>query len=686
MALLAELVSDASIPGRFQLMSLTASEGLSRPFEYQVELLSDKPGLTLPDYLGKGMTVSLKLIDGKRYFHGLVARFAHTGRRTRQFYHYTATLRPWFWFLSRTQDCRIFQDMTVVEIVEKVFADHSAIAKVKKKLTGTYTKWTYCVQYRESDMNFVARMLEQEGIYYYFTHTQAGHELVLCDNMSAHTAVGGYETIPFSANWADDEEISEHVSSWGVGVQVLPTKAVLGDFDFEKPATVLRKEHSVSRTHDLASYEVFDYPGEYTEPGDGVAYAKVRAEEQQAGYKLVNGDSDARGMTCGSTFTVSGLPDEAQNGEYLLTSTNIYVEEGVQVGAQERGDGHYSCHFQAMPTAEIFRPSRTTPKPMVYGPQTAMVVGTEGEGKIHTDKYGRIRVQFHWDREGKKDEGKSTCWMRVSQPWAGKNFGAISIPRIGDEVVVSFMEGDPDQPLVTGRVYNADYMPPYELPAKAFLTGILSRSVGSTAAAEANELRFSDDPGSEYIWLQAQKDFHREVENDDHDTVKNNQYIDVTGDREEKVGKDVQFTVGGSVKTAIAVDNHLDVGGDHIQAAGGVLNIKAGRDFALEAGSNGGMKIGSALDIKAGTDMKAEGGMNVDIKGGMNVTIQAGMTLTLKAGACTVVLGPSGVSIDGPMVNINCGGGGGSAQSASPAAPAAPQAAKAPDADVDPNK
>jgi type VI secretion system secreted protein VgrG len=240
MALLAELVSDASIPGRFQLMSLTASEGLSRPFEYQVELLSDKPGLTLPTYLGKGMTVSLKLIDGKRYFHGLVARFAHTGRRTRQFYHYTATLRPWFWFLSRTQDCRIFQDMTVVEIVEKVFADHSAIAKVKKKLTGTYTKWTYCVQYRESDMNFVARMLEQEGIYYYFTHTQAGHELVLCDNMSAHTAVGGYETIPFSANWADDEEISEHVSSWGVGVQVLPTKAVLGDFDFEKPATVLR--------------------------------------------------------------------------------------------------------------------------------------------------------------------------------------------------------------------------------------------------------------------------------------------------------------------------------------------------------------------------------------------------------------------------------------------------------------
>lgn len=683
MALLAELISDASIPGRFQLMSLTASEGLSRPFEYQVELLSDKPGLKLEDYLGKGMAVSLKLIEGKRYFHGLVSRFSHSGRRTRQFYHYTATLRPWFWFLSRTQDCRIFQEMTVVQIVEKVFADHSGIAKVKKKLQGSYTVWPYCVQYRESDMNFVARMLEQEGIYYYFEHTQSGHELVLCDNMSAHQAVSGYETIPFSANWAADEEMSEHVNSWGVGVQVLPTKTILGDYDFEKPATVLRKEHEVSRTHDLANYEVFDYPGEYTEPGDGTAYAKVRAQEQQAGFKQVNGDGDARGLSCGATFTVSGLPDDSQDGEYLTISTNIYVEEGVQIGAQERGEGHFSCHFQAMPSSEIFRPARTTPKPMVYGPQTAVVVGPSGE-HIYTDKYGRIKVQFHWDRLGQKDD-KTTCWIRVSQPWAGKGFGAISIPRIGDEVVVNFMEGDPDQPLVTGRVYNADFMPPYQLPAKSYLTGILTRSMGSTTATDANELRFSDEPGKEYIWLQAQKDFHREVENNDYDTVKNDQFIILAGNRQESVGKDIQLDVAGLVKTAIAGDNHLDVGGDDIHAVGGVINLKAGGDFALDSGGSGGMNMASGMDLKAGQDIKAEGGMNVHIKGGMNVTIEAGMTLTLKNASCSVVLGPSGVTIDGPLVNINCGGSGSAAQAAQPAKPADPQKAEKPAADSDPN-
>jgi Type VI secretion system/phage-baseplate injector OB domain/Bacterial toxin homologue of phage lysozyme, C-term len=310
------------------------------------------------------------------------------------------------------------------------------------------------------------------------------------------------------------------------------------------------------------------------------------------------------------------------------------------------------------------------------------VVGPSGE-HIYTDKYGRVKVQFHWDRLGQRNE-KSTCWMRVSQPWAGKGFGAMSIPRIGDEVVVSFLEGDPDQPLITGRVYNAQFMPPYALPANKTVTGILTRSMGKTSAAEANELRFEDAPGKEYIWLQAQKDFHREVENNDHDTVKNDQYITVAKKRQEDIGTDLEQTVGGKVKQSYASDHHHQVSGDYLHESGGVINLKSGGEFSLESGAAGGIKTSQALDIKAGMDLKAEGGMNVHIKGGMNVTIEAGMTLTLKAGAGSIVIGPATIAIDAPMVNINGGGGGGSASAANPKAPAKPAKAVKPKAVKDP--
>lgn len=682
MALLAELICDVPAKGKMQLMSLSASEGLSRPFEYQVEILSDKADLDLAKFLGKSMTVALELPEGKRYFNGLVSRFAHSGRRTRQFHHYQATLRPWFWFLSRTQDCKIFQEKTVVQIIEDVFGDHSGIAKFKKSLQSSYTAWDYCVQYRESDMNFVSRMMEQEGLYYYFEHTQGGHEMVLCDSISAHHAVSGYEKLPYEANWsAAHGDQADGVTSWSVGMQVLPSKVVLADYDFTRPSHQLRKEHAVVRQHDLSSYEVFDYPGEYTQDADGQAYAKIRAQEQQAGYRVASAQTDARGVACGATFKVEGLPDASQDGEYLVLSTNIFIEEGVQIGGEDGSDGHFSCDFQVMPTADTYRAPRLTPKPMVYGPQTAMVVGPSGE-HIYTDKYGRVKVQFHWDRLGQKND-KSSCWMRVSQPWAGKSFGAINIPRIGDEVVVSFLEGDPDQPLITGRVYNEDFMPPYELPAQAHVTGIYTRSKGSTTQTEANELRFSDEPGKEYFSLQAQKDFFREVENDDHDLVKKDQYIKVVGNRQDRVEGTLDTEIIGNVTTAHKADQHLDVTGDYLQKGGGVMNYDVTGDWALKSGAKVGAESATDMAFKAGTDLMAEGSMNVHLKGGMNVTIEAGMTLTLKAGPATIVLGPSGVSIDGPLVNINCGGGGGSAKSASPPSPAAPIAPKEPTSQID---
>lgn len=683
MAQIAELICDVGGKGQMQLLSMSGSEGLSRPFEYQVEILCDKPDLKLADFLGKSMTVAVTQPEGgTRYFNGLVARFAQSGRRTKQYFHYQATLRPWFWFLSRTQDCKIFQEKTVVQIVEEVFGDHSGLAKFKKSLTASYTPWVYCVQYRESDMNFVSRMLEQEGLYYYFEHTESGHEMVLCDSISAHGSVTGYAQVPYRANWADRDDLMESVHSWSAGVQVLPTKVVLADFDFERPSTSLSKTHTVSRSHDQASFEVFDYPGEYTQDGDGVSYAKVRAQEQQAGFRVASAQTDARGVTCGYTFKVKGLPDNSLDDEYLVIGTNVFVEEGVQIGGEEGSQGQYSCEFQAMPTADTYRAPRVTPKPMVYGPQTAKVVGPSGE-PIYTDKYGRVKVQFHWDRLGKKDD-KSSCWVRVSQPWAGNGFGAISIPRIGDEVVISFLEGDPDQPLITGRVYNAEFMPPYSLPANSHTTTILSRSMGATDPDQANELRFCDDPGKEYIWLQAQKDFHREVENNDHDTVKNDQYITVTKKRQEDIGTDLEQTIGGKAKIQVGSDYHVTAGGDHLHDAGGVINIHAGGDFALESGGKGGIKTAQALDIKAGMDVKAEAGMSMHIKAGMSLTIESGMSITLKAGAGSIVIGPGTISIDAPMVNINGGGGGGAASAANPAKPAKPEAPAKPVAVKDP--
>ena len=465
-------------------------------------------------------------------------------------------------------------------------------------------------------------------------------------------------------------------------MQVLPMQVVLADFDFERPASPLSQSGSVTRSHAQSGAEVFDYPGEYTVDGDGTAYARIRAQEQQASYRVASAQTDARGVACGHTFKVRGLPDGALDDEYLVVSTNIHVQEGVQVGGEEGGEGHYACDFQAMPTADTFRAPRVTPKPMVYGPQTAKVVGPSGE-PVYTDKYGRVKVQFHWDRLGKNDD-KSSCWVRVSQLWAGNGFGAISIPRIGDEVVVSFLEGDPDQPLITGRVYNAQFMPPYALPANSHTTTILSRSMGSSDGDSANELRFCDKPGEEYIWLQAQKDFHREVENNDHDTIKNDQYITVVKKRQEDIGTDLEQTIGGKAKIKVASDYHVTAGGDHLHDAGGVININAGGDFALESGGKGGIKTAQALDIKAGMDVKTEAGMSMHIKAGMSLTIESGMSITLKAGAGTIVIGPGTISIDAPMVNINGGGGGGSASAASPAKPAKPEAPAKPAAVKDP--
>ena len=525
-----------------------AYDELSRLSEYQIELLSSRGDVDLDKILGQNVTVKLELPDNKlRYFNGYVTRFAQIGMHGR--YHlYHATVRPWLWFLTRTANCRIFQDKTVPDIIKLVFDDHQ-IADVKQELNGTYRTWEYCVQYRETDFNFVSRLMEQEGIYYYFRHIDGRHTLVLTDSISTHAAFPGYETITFMPQDRALRQEYERISEWNLVREIQPGRYVIDDFDFKKPSVELQVQTQITRQHDLADYEVYDYPGEYVTTGEGDEYVRARIEELHTRFETTRGMGNARGICPGYLFKLTGHAREDQNNEYLVVSTQHALEYNEYESMENTG-ASFDCNFGVLNSRQPFRPLRTTPKPAVQGPQTAIVVGPSGD-EIFTDKYGRVKVQFHWDREGKQNEN-SSCWMRVSHPWAGKNWGMIAIPRIGQEVIVDFLEGDPDQPIITGRVYNAEQMPPWELPANKTQTGVLTRSSLGGTAANANAIRFEDKKGEEQLWIHAEKNQDIEVENDEthwvgHDrtkTIDNDETTHVKHDRTETVDNNETITIG----------------------------------------------------------------------------------------------------------------------------------------------
>ena len=384
------------------------------------------------------------------------------------------TLHPWLWFLTRTADCRIFQEMAVPEIIKQVFRDHG-FTDFEEALSGDYRRWTYCVQYRETDFNFVSRLMEQEGIYYYFKHESNRHMLVLSDSVSSHDPFPGYEKIPY---FPPDEHLireKHYIHEWSISREIQPGTYALTEYDFENPKANLLVKSAIDRNHAQSKLEIFDYPGEYLTASEGDAYVRARIEELHAEYELTQGQSNARGLAVGSLFQLTDYPREDQNQEYLVVSATHEMEsDAYSSGSAGGSEDVYTCSFTALSSKQQFRAERTTPKPLVQGPQTAMVVGPSGE-EIHTDKFGRVKVQFHWDRYGKKDQN-SSCWVRVAQLWAGTQWGGIHIPRIGQEVIVEFLEGDPDHPIITGRVYNNDNMPPYGLPANATQSGIKSRS------------------------------------------------------------------------------------------------------------------------------------------------------------------------------------------------------------------
>ena len=711
------------------LQRLKGREGISRLFSFELDLLSENDSISFTDIVGKSATITVNTAGDPRYFNGVISRFALTGRQT-GLTHYQAEMVPWLWMLTRYADCRIFQNMAIPDIIEKVFKGRG-FADYRRQLQNTYNPVEYCVQYRETDFNFVSRLMEQCGIFYFFEHEDGKHTLVLGDAPSVHQACPGQATVQFNVTAGDLEQ--EDVITVFQSEQLVQTgKYSLTDYNFETPSTsLLASVPTIVKVGGNTNFEMYDYPGDYLKKTDGQSLAKIRMQEEEVDCIVSSGTSVCRAFTSGYKFELTDYYRDDMNISYVLTEIHHRASVGGSYTTGAAGGGyHYSNQFTCIPATVPFRPPRLTPKPFVQGPQTALVVGKSGE-EIFVDKYGRVKVQFYWDRQGKKDEN-SSCWIRVSQPWAGKGWGGVWIPRIGQEVVVSFLEGDPDRPLITGRVYNAELMPPYELPANQTRSTFMSRSSRGGAAANYNELRFEDKKGSEQIFLNAEMDMDHRVEHDSREYIGNNRHLivhvnqrelvegdkhgHVKGTHFEKIEGDMSLQVSGNCMEKITSNHSVQIGGDRKESITGndsrkvtgdvkeqvtgdvSLNVTGKQSEQITSDYSrtvaGGIKeqvasgfsqqVGESSNVQTGMSYNLTAGMSINLTGGMSVNVQAGEGISLMGPGGFIAIGPAGVTIQGTMVLINSGGAPGQAQSAETQSPSSPSSPDSPDAPTDP--
>ena len=521
--------------------SLSGTERVSELFEYDLVLVSENAEIDPADLLGTDLTVELELpAGGSRFFHGYVADCADAPGEG-ELVGYELSIRPWLWFLTRTADCRIFQDTSVPDIIRQILGEEG-FTDVESDLTESYRPWTYCVQYRETDFNFISRLMEQEGIHYYFRHEQGLHTLVLGDGGSGHQTFPNYAEVPLFPPDGMEHRDRDHLSEWCLRKHLRPGRFAVRDFNFEMPDADLELQASSTTTHARFDFEVYDYPGEYPEREAGRMRARLLLEESDTQHEHAGGAGNVRGLLAGNCFTLTGAERERDNREYLVTGTECsFASSNFRSGSE--GSLKFHCQITATGSDRPYRAPRRTPKPFVQGPQTAMVVGPSGE-EIWTDKYGRVKLQFHWDRYGISDEN-SSCWVRVSQLWAGQGWGAMHVPRIGHEVIVEFLEGDPDRPIITGRVYNGDNPVPHALPANATQSGIKSRSSAGGNAANFNEIRMEDKKGEEELYIHAEKTHTNVTEESRSESVGADRSLSVGHDKSETIGNDKTITVDG---------------------------------------------------------------------------------------------------------------------------------------------
>ena len=608
--------------------SISVKEQAGRLFQIEAELSSEDGTVNFDNVLGNNVTIRLQVANkATRYFNGFISRFVQLANQGAHA-HYHATIVPWLWFLTRTADCRIFQKKTVPDIIEAVFKAQG-FNDYQLKLSASYETRENVVQYRETDFNFVSRLMEQAGIHYFFEHENGKHTLILADSPSAHKPFPGYEEITFHE--LDKGAVQrEVVTDWTIEKEVQPVAYAVNDFNFETPKTSLLSNSNITRQHGAAQFEIYDYPGEYAAHGDGDTLARVRIEELQSQFETLRGQATARGLAAGYTFTLKSHPRKDQNREYLVTAVSLHVDAGEYASGDKSGE-FFSCNFTVTATAQIFRPARLTPKPIVQGPQTAIVVGPSGE-EIYTDKYGRVKVLFHWDRYSKADEN-SSCWIRVSQEWAGKKYGAIYLPRIGQEVIVEFLEGDPDRPIITGRVYNAETMPPYDLPAQQTKSTLKSNS--SKGGSGFNEIRFEDKKGSEQIFIHGEKNQDIRIKNDCFEWIGNDRHLVVIKDQTEHIENNRNEVVDADHKEKIGKDRHLQVIGKEAKSVGGSLSLTVTGDVIEVFKANHSEQTTNDYYLKAD-----------------NIVIEGMTSITLKVGQSSIAMDASGINIAAAQIQV----------------------------------
>ena len=530
----------------FLLESFTGNEGISQLFSFQLELLSENKRIRFEDILGKEISFGVagpESDEPPRCIHGIVTAFAQLPDTSR-FSRYRAIVAPKLWILTQMQNCRIFQNLAVPDILKKLLDG----IDVAWELQSSYQPREFCVQYRETDFNFLSRLMEEEGIFYFFRFAKDSHRLVISDNKASHHDMPGQSSLIYddvSGGVRDETRISSWVKTQELG----PGKYSMQDYNFENPQTNLLSSQDIlpaatigKITHKLKvggndKFEIYDYPGRYENKGQGKDTTKHAMELMEMSQFVILGESNSYYLTPGYRFALTNHP--SAEGSYILTSVTHSASEGGFHSGSEVGQNHYANGFRSIPFSLLFRPPQTATKPHVWGCQTAVVVGPSGE-EIYADKYGRVKVQFHWDREGQRDQS-SSCWIRVATHWAGRGWGAIHLPRIGQEVVIDFLEGDPDRPIIVGSVYNAMNMPPYGLPANKTQSGIMSDS--SPRSGGYNQIRFEDKHGSEEVLVHAQRDMNTTVENNETIEVKNNRTTSIDMDDKTTVGKNMTLTV-----------------------------------------------------------------------------------------------------------------------------------------------
>ncbi len=637
------------------------------------------------------MTISLRQPDESyRYLNGVISRFAQQATEER-FTSYSAEMVPWLWFLTRNADCRIFQNKSIPDIITEVF-NGLGFNDYTNSLQGSYDPREYCVQYRESDFNFVSRLMEEYGIFYFFKHEQGKHTLVLADASTAHSPCPGQSSVRYiTVSGGPQEDV---ITEWQIEQELRTGKYSLEDYNFQTPSTNLMvNEPTVDEVGGNSKFDTYDYPGEYLTKGAGESLARVRMQEEEAEHLVAHGMSQCRMFVSGYKFTLEEHPRKDMNTDYVLTEIQHNAVTDAYPSSRAGEGESYSNTFKCIPLSVPFRPLRITPRPTVKGLQPAVVTGPSGE-EIYSDKYGRVKVQFFWDRLGKKIE-YSSCWIRVSQPWAGKNWGAVFLPRIGQEVIVDFLESDPDQPLITGRVYNAEQMPPYTLPDMQTRSTIQSRSSKGGGPPNYNEIRFEDLKGSEQIFVNAEKDMDHRVENDSREYIGNNRHLIVNASQLELVKTDKHLQVLGKQYEKIYSDKSLQVGGNCMESIVGnhSVNISGDRmesvtgDDSRSVTGNVKEQVEQGVSQQIGMNYNQEAGENINVTAGMTINLMGGMAVNITGGSTGVsIVGPggfisiteAGVAIMGTMVMINSGG------SPTPASPASPQSPSSPDPPANP--